>query len=76
MEEDFENGSVIDGIGLKKLRLEIFEKENPEGVELLELEIKEKMLKVREEIEDLVETKVEEYFKKRKANEGIPSYIG
>lgn len=65
-------------LNLKKLRLEIWEKENPDEVKKVEEEIKDKMMQIQEEIKGLVETKVETYFKVReeKMKEYKPSYIG
>ena len=62
-------------ITLKKMRLEIWERENPEEVKKLELEIKHKMIEVQSEIQQLVESKVDNYFKDRNIDY-TPSYIG
>lgn len=73
MENEEEKGGDLN---LRKLKLEIFEKENPAGVELLEQEIQAKMVSTKVEIMKLVDQKVEEYFQKRKVNRETPSYIG
>ena len=63
---------------LKKLRLKMWEQEKPDEVMEVEVEIKKKIVNVQKQIKNLVEGKVEKYFKERgeKYKKSIPDYIG
>lgn len=70
IEEEFEMPNI------KKIRLEVFERENPEGVKILEQKIKSKILKTQEEVVKLVEQTIENYFKNRKVKKYETNYVG
>ena len=61
---------------IRKLRMDIFEKENPKGVDKLKKILEKKMLKTNKEIEKIIEKEVDNYFKDKKIKVGIPSYVG
>jgi hypothetical protein len=59
---------------IKRLRLEVWQRENPEGVKELEIIIKKKIVDAQAEIERLIEEKIDNYFKNKKYPP--PSYVG
>ena len=67
-----ENEELTD---IKKLKLEIFEKENPKGMAKIKNMIEKNMNKTQQKITKYVEKAVDEHFKNR-ITEYIPSYIG
>ena len=61
---------------IRKMELEIFEKENPEKMEIMKRKIDKKMKKTISEVNKMLEKEVQKYFKDKKEKMGRPSYIG
>jgi hypothetical protein len=63
-------------IDLNKIKMEIFEKENPNEARKLKREVEKKVIKMQMEIKDMIEQKIEGYFEKKKLESPCPCYIG
>jgi len=73
---EINNDEIFEGTDIKKLKLEVFEKENPDGAKKLQKMVEKKMFKTQKEITKIVETTIDNYFKDKELNKPIPSYVG